>query len=103
MIRISLFGLWGLFLSLTACGENQKSFSIGGSTYKIPSDYLVMAPSSFDSVNLDSDTGMVALSFNQDQNFSEYVGVNAWLPKSPITAILYSREGTKLTGFSPSL
>ncbi|MEX1221550.1 MAG: hypothetical protein WEA82_05505 [Idiomarina sp.] len=103
MIRISLFGLLGLLLSLTACGDSQKLFSIGGSTYKIPSDYLVMAPSSFDSAELDSDVGMVALSFSHDRNFSDYVGDNAWLPKSPITAILYSREGTELTGFSSSL
>ena len=103
MIRTSLFGLWGILLSLTACGDSQKSFSVGGSIYKIPSDYLVVVPSYFDSANLDSDAGMVALSFNQDESFSGYVGANAWLPKSPITAILYSREGTALTGFSPSL
>lgn len=103
MIRTSMFGLWGLFLSLTACGDSQKSFSIGGSTYKIPSDYLVMKPSFFDSENLDSDSGMVGLTFNHDKDFLEYMGADAWLPKSPVTAILYSRDGTALTGFSPSL
>lgn len=103
MIKISLFGLWGFFLSLTACGDNQKIFSIGSSNYKIPSKFLVMTPSSFDIANLDNDAGMVALSFNQDQNFSEYMKANAWLsPKSSITAILYSREDTKLNGFLPS-
>ena len=61
-----------------------------------------MPPSYFENKSLDSDVGMVALSFNHDKDFFGYFGDNAWLPKSPITAILYSNEGTRLTGISSS-
>ncbi|QUJ68602.1 hypothetical protein KDD30_05680 [Photobacterium sp. GJ3] len=93
---------FGLFLSLMTCDDRQYSFTLGGFSYKIPSDYLVIPPPYLDGRSLDSDIGMVALSFNRDEVFREYLGANSWLPKSSILAILYSREGTKLTGFSPS-
>ena len=100
-MKLSSLGLL-LSFSLVACADSQKTFVVGGDTYQIPNEYLVAPPSSLDTASLDSDVGMVALSFNQDEDFSGYVGANAWLPRSAITAMLYTREGTKLTGISPS-
>ena len=102
MMKLSSFGLWVLFsLGTWACVDTQKIFSVGGSSYQIPAEYLVLAPFFIDGESLDNDVSMVALSFNQDKDFSDYIGPNAWLPKSPITAILYAREGTELKGVSP--
>ncbi|MEM9101603.1 MAG: hypothetical protein AAGB12_04715 [Pseudomonadota bacterium] len=102
MIKLSSFGLLLLSFSLVACAGSQSTFVVGGESYQIPSEYLVVPSSSVNAVPLDSDVGMVALSFNQDKDFSDYLGANAWLPKSAITAILYTREGTELTGIPSS-
>ena len=102
MIKSSNLGVLLLTLSLVACADSQKAFVIGGDVYQIPQEYLVAPFSSLDTASLDSDAGMVALSFNQDKDFSGYLGANAWLLKSAVTAILYTREGTELTGISPS-
>lgn len=100
MINVNSVGVLVLSVSLMACGD-QASFSVGGSTYQIPGEYLVVQPSVFDRKSLDSDVGMVALTFNHDKDFSNYTGANAWLPRSSITAILYAVEDTELMGISP--
>ena len=98
----SLLLSWVVAVSLTACTDAKKAFSLGGSAYQVPADYLVISPSSFESTEFDDNISMVALTFNNDKDFSDYMEPNSWLPGSSITAILYAREGTSLTGFSPS-
>ncbi|MBD1558201.1 hypothetical protein HC752_14785 [Vibrio sp. S9_S30] len=77
MIKLNSFGLLLLSFSLVACAEPQKKFVVGGESYEIPSEYLVAASSSINTASLDSDVGMVALSFNQDEDFSSYLSDNA--------------------------
>ncbi|MFC4653753.1 hypothetical protein ACFO3I_01815 [Rheinheimera marina] len=101
MMRTNLFWICVLSLISVAGCDIQKSVLLGDSVYQIPAEYLITPPSVFEMEEGDSDAGMVGLTFNQDQDFSEYLGADAWLPKNSITAILYSREGTKLTGISP--
>lgn len=99
----SLLLSWILTMSLAACTDAKKTFSLGGSTYQVPVNYLVISPSSVENARLDDNIGMVALTFNHDEDFSDYMEANGWLPGNSVTAVLYAREGTTLTGFSPSL
>ena len=102
MSKLNCSAFLALFLSLSACGDSSKRVSIGGLNYQIPRQYLVVTPPSLNEASLDSDSGMVALSFMEDEDFTDYVGANAWLPVSSVTAMVFSRYGTELKGVSPS-
>lgn len=90
-------------LMLVSCVKPTITVNIGNHTYSIPSQYVISVEKVDVSGEYEKRTNILALDFSFDEKLIEYDRPNSWLPKSPITAILYSRENTALTGFSPSL
>lgn len=88
MISRVLIGV--IFLTfIQACGSSDTQVKLGKSVFAVPSKYIVSFEKSDESEGFDSGSNMISISFSELDELSFLDKPNGWLPKSPITALIY--------------
>lgn len=91
MIKRMLLGVF-MLVSLQYCGGTMVEIKLGDSIYFIPRNQIIFLENSDELKDFDSNSNMVSLTFSDDKELSSLNRVNAWLPKSPITALVHAKS-----------
>ncbi|NNJ72760.1 MAG: hypothetical protein HKP09_06225 [Enterobacterales bacterium] len=90
MIFKVIIALFSVLLS--SCVKSSVDITLGGNDYKIPTNYVVSFEALKDANEFDQNGEMIALSFTHVSEISHLTGNNGWLPRSPVSVVIFNQE-----------